>query len=133
MPQRLITARFSNLDLATTGDSIAALARAVSDAAGDRYEVVGWLRRDDGGGMLFLARELESEAFVGLRLTPEGLSHTGEDQFSLSVVRQFDASCLPLGGVCDNCGATLTGWEAFCGQCGYAAPVSETEAARTPA
>jgi TPR repeat protein len=77
-------------DLASAGsgasdaESADRLLRAVKEAAGTRYDVLGQMDRAEGGGIVYFAREVTSGNLVALRLRKDATTPGVAPQFSLS-------------------------------------------------
>ena len=95
------------------GDRNDELFRAVQDAAAGSHEVLGDLGRDAKGRVIYLARDLKSQALVALRLDGE------QGEYVLDVARTLDGGVgASMGAACAKCGAPRVGWGKFCPQCG---------------
>lgn len=64
---------------------------AVRAQAGDEFEVLGEMGREDGGGLFYFARDLSNGRLVGLRLTREG-----DEDYALNVTRVLSPLAVPL-------------------------------------
>jgi hypothetical protein len=106
---------------------------AVREAASGTFDVLGELGTAAQGGVMYLAREIGSEALVVLKLEP-GTADSGETQYYLDVARELDASVPDVEMRCPRCRAKLRQWARFCTQCGLdvsgEAPESGEQASR---
>jgi eukaryotic-like serine/threonine-protein kinase len=110
---------------------------AIRSAAGDRFELLGTMTREEGGGQVFMARDLESGRIVALalqRTTEEsdgaGVATLGVTQLMRSTLpgRPLEADLLPTlaGGPAARATPTLpaspapevTGEPQICASCG---------------
>ncbi len=94
------------------------LLRAVRDAAADEFDVLGEIARDGLNTVVFLARDLQSTDLVALKLIRGDPDQSGQDQYTVEVVHELDASMPDIDSTCPRCGAKLRRWARFCTQCG---------------
>lgn len=94
------------------------LLRAVRAAAADEHDVIGEIARDGTNTVVYLARDLESKDLVALKLTRGEPDEFGQDQYSVDVIRELDASMPDIESHCPRCGSKLRRWARFCTQCG---------------
>jgi hypothetical protein len=94
------------------------LLRAVRAAAADEHDVLGEIARDGTSTVVFLARDLKSRDLVALKLTRGEPDEHGQDQYSVEVVHELDASMPDIESRCSRCGNKLRRWARFCTECG---------------
>lgn len=58
--------------IATTMESSVDLLEAVKETAGDEFEILGEMRRTQGGGLVYFARRIANGELIALRLQREG-------------------------------------------------------------
>jgi hypothetical protein len=106
---------------------------AVREAAAETFDVLGELGTGAKGGVVYLAREIASQALVVLKLEP-GDDGAGGSQYFLDVIRELDASVPDVELRCPRCRGKLRQWARFCTQCGLdvsgEAPASGEQASR---
>ena len=106
---------------------------AVREASAGTYDVLGELGAGASGGVVYLAREIASEALVVLKLEP-GDDGAGGVAYYLDVSHELDASVPDVEMRCPRCRAKLRQWARFCTQCGLdvsgEAPASGEHASR---
>ena len=88
---------------------------AVREAAAGTFDVLGELGAGASGGVVYLARELASQALVVLKLEP-GDDGAGGSQYFLDVGRELDASVPDVELRCPRCRGKLRQWARFCTQ-----------------
>jgi serine/threonine protein kinase/Cdc6-like AAA superfamily ATPase len=89
------------------------LVRAVKEAAGDAFEVIGDLDPTQLDPKAYLAREASTRRLVGLRLVREG---DGES-YLLDVLQRLDDTVPAPERPCPNCSLPLNHWGRFCVKC----------------
>jgi hypothetical protein len=106
---------------------------AVREAAAGTFDVLGELGPGAKGGMVYLAREIDGEALVVLKLEP-GDDGAGAQTYYLDVAHELDSSVPDVEMRCPRCRAKLRQWARFCTQCGLdvsgEAPATGEEASR---
>jgi hypothetical protein len=60
----------SGIAPSATGQTRETLRSLARDAAAEKYEVLGEMSRDEGGGLVYFARELATGTIVGLQIEP---------------------------------------------------------------
>lgn len=90
---------------------------AVREAAAGYFDVLGELGATVKGTVVYLARELESDVLVVLKLEP-GDDGAGGTHYFLDVARELDESVPDVEARCPRCRGTLRQWARFCTQCG---------------
>lgn len=104
---------------------------AVREAAAGTFDVLGELGPGAKGGMVYLARDIASQALAILKLEPDEASG---GQYFLDVATALDASVPDVEMRCPSCRGKLRQWARFCTQCGLdvsgEAPASGEHATR---
>ena len=106
---------------------------AVREAAAGTFDVLGELGTAASGGVVYLAREIQGDALVVLKLEP-GDDGAGGRTYYLDVSHELDASVPDVEMHCPRCKSKLRQWARFCTQCGLdvsgEAPASGEQASR---
>ena len=89
--------------------------QAVRAATEGEYEILGELAHDDSRGIVYLARGLASGSLLMLK---HQAAAQDSEEFHLSVFRKIPPSLPGPGGVCESCGASVSGWARYCKRCG---------------
>jgi len=117
--------RPSHFNLAGAGDPFDELLQQVRGAAEGVYDILGEMGRSQSGNVVYLARELDTQHLVALKLT-----RTANNEYALEVLRTLDSNVPGLESSCPECNAVLPDWDRFCFQCG--ADLSRSTATVSP-
>ena len=92
-----------------------ALLDRVRESLSGTYDLLGELGTDEGGDVLYLARDLSSQSLVGLAIKQDDAAGT---QFTVEVKRRLGVTVNVQGSTCPECNTPLPDLERFCFQCG---------------